>query len=91
MTEQPQALPDQTPRHADYRRAAAIMLHQYQHDQLGWNDVLAEADQLGRMSSLVIAVVEIAGKADVPLASPEGIAGLLAVTRGMALNDAADQ
>lgn len=87
MTEQQQALPDQTPTHADYRRAAALMLHQYSGDQLGWNDTLAEADQLGRISALVLAVVEIAGTAPEPLKCPARIAGLRAVATGMALDE----
>lgn len=81
---------DQAPGRDDYRRAAALMVHVYAGDVLGFNDTMAEADQLGRMSSLVIAVVEIAGKADVPLASPEGIAGLRAVAAGMALDEQGD-
>lgn len=89
MTEQ-QALPDQTPTHADYRRAAALMLHQFQGDQLGWNDVLAEADQLGRLSALVLAVVQIAGSTPEALNSPQGIAGLRAVAAGMALDEQGD-
>lgn len=87
MTEQPQALPDQTPGNADIRRAAALMLHQFQGDQLGWNSVMAESDQLGRLSSLVAAIVMIAGQATDPLASPAGLAGLRAVATGMALDE----
>jgi hypothetical protein len=38
----------QAPERADYRRAAALMLHQYRGDTLGWNEVMCEADGLGR-------------------------------------------
>jgi hypothetical protein len=86
MTEQ-QPLPSQAPGRADYQRAAAMLLHQYRHDTEGWNAVVAEADQLARMSALLLAVGEIAGQSAEPLASPEGMAGLQAVAQGMALDD----
>lgn len=87
MSEQPQALPSQAPGRADYQRAAALCLHQYGGDTLGWNSVMAEADQLCRMSSLVVALVEIAGRAPEPLNSPAGLAALQAVATGMALDE----
>jgi hypothetical protein len=87
MTEQ-QALPSQTPQRSDYQRAAALMLHQFRRDTEGFNSVMAEADQLGRLSSLVLAIVEMAGQAADPLASPKGLAGLQAVAAGMAIDDA---
>jgi hypothetical protein len=77
----------QAPAPADYRRAAALMRHQYRGDTLGWNAVMEEADQLGRISAMVIAIVEMAGHAPEPLATPEGMAGLQAVAQGMALDD----
>ncbi|OBH01245.1 hypothetical protein A5696_13865 [Mycobacterium sp. E2699] len=86
MTEQ-QALPSMIPTRADFQRAAALCLHAYGHDPQGVNHVLAEADQLGRLSSLVLALVEIAGRAPEPLASPAGIAGLRMVCAGMALDE----
>jgi hypothetical protein len=89
MTEQ-QALPSQAPGRADYQRAAALMLHQYRHDTLGWNSVMAETDQAGRLSALLLAVVEIAGHSPEPLASPKGMAGLQAVAAGMALDATPD-
>lgn len=77
----------QAPQRADYQRAAALMLHQYRGDTLGWNAVMEEADQLGRLSAMVIAIVEMAGHAPIPPATPEGMAGLQAVAHGMALDD----
>lgn len=90
MTEQPQPLPSQALGRADYQRAAALLLHQYRGDTLGWNSVAAEADQLGRMSALLLAVGEIAGQSPEPLASAKGMAGLQAVAQGMALDDDAN-
>jgi hypothetical protein len=87
MTEQPQPLPSQAPGRADYQRAAAMLLHQYRGDIEGWNSVVAEADQLARMSSLLLAVGEIAGQSPEALATPQGMAGLQAVAAGMALDD----
>lgn len=86
MTEQRQALPDMTPTRADFQRSAALCLHAYGHDAEGVNSVLAEADQLGRLSSLVLAIVEIAANAG-PLRSSAGIAGLRMVATGMALDE----
>ncbi len=85
--EQLQALPSQAPGRADYQRAAALMLHQYRQDTLGWNDVMADADQEQRLSALVMAIVEIAGQAPDPLSSPRGMAALQAVATGMAVDD----
>jgi hypothetical protein len=87
MTDQPQPLPSQAPGRADYQRAAALMLHSYRGDIEGFNSVMAEADQLARMSALVLAIVEIAGQSPEPLASPKGMAGLQAVATGMAVDD----
>ncbi len=77
----------QAPGRADYQRAAALMLHQYRGDTEGWNAVMVDADELGRMSALVVALVEIAGRAPEALNTPEGMAGLQAVAQGMALDD----
>ena len=45
-------------------------------------DAMTEADQLTRISTLVLAIVEIAGQSPEPLASPKGMAGLQAVAQG---------
>jgi hypothetical protein len=63
------------------------MLHQYRGDTLGWNSVVAEADQLASMSALLLAVGEIAGKSPEALATPQGMAGLQSVATGLALDD----
>ncbi|OBG30971.1 hypothetical protein A5672_27195 [Mycobacterium alsense] len=80
-----QPLPSMVPGRADFQRAAALCLHAYGYDPQGVNSVLAEADQEGRLSALVLALVEMA-TAPEPLNSPAGIAGLRNVALGMSLD-----
>jgi hypothetical protein len=68
---------DQLPAAPDYRRAAQLYLHRENKNAGGFNNVMAEADQLGRLSALVLAVVNIARlEPNSTLATPEGITRL---------------
>lgn len=82
--EQPQPLPSMLPGRVDFGRAAELCLAAYDHNPMAVNAHLAAADQEGRLSSLVLAIVEIAGNAG-PLNSPDGIAGLQHVAWAMQL------
>lgn len=57
---QPTMINDQTPAAPDYRRAAQLYLHRERKNARGFNAVLPEADQLGRLSALVLAIINIA-------------------------------
>ena len=68
---------DQRPRQADYRRAAALLLHRLRGDAEGVNAVLAEASELDRASALILAVMNTAIWApDSMLPTDAGMAGL---------------
>ena len=78
---------DQMPTRADYQRAAAVCLHHHHRDTLGWNTVVAEADQQGRLSALIITLTKLVFWPGSRFASPDGIAALERLTAGMALDD----
>jgi hypothetical protein len=86
MTEA-QQLPSQSPGRQDYQAAAALYLHQFNQDTLGWNLVVQQARESQRLAQLLVALIEIGGQAPEPLNSPAGIAGLKAVATGMAVDD----
>lgn len=67
----------QRPRRADYRRAAALLLHRLRGDTEGVNAILAEASDADRTSALILAVMNTAIWApDSVLPTDVGIAGL---------------
>lgn len=80
---------DLLPTRADFGRAAELCMAAYDHDPMTVNAHLAAADQEGRLSSLILALVEIAGNAG-PLNSPQGKVGLQQVAWAMQLDDTQD-
>jgi len=67
---------DQTPTAPDYRRGALLFVHRQNRNAQGFNNVMAEADQLGRLTAMVWAIVNLARMMDPTLTTPEGAARL---------------
>ncbi|MCF3939074.1 hypothetical protein [Gordonia tangerina] len=72
-----------SPGASDYQRAAALFLHRHRYDVEGVNAVLLEAEGDDRLTEMILALLNIARMAPVPLATGEGVAGLQAIALHM--------
>jgi hypothetical protein len=82
---------DQRAHGQDFRRASAFFLHRMRRDQDGANAILAEAEDAGRGSALIIATAALGYLAPgSTLATPAGLAGLQRVALTMNADDTRD-